>query len=213
MPAVSDAIVAGDAEQLRSLLAQHPELAAERDADGVSLVRQALYRGRRDLAEIVVAADPPVDVFDAAALGMSDLLTDILEDDPSQATAWSGDGFTALHFAAFLGDVACAQLLLDAGADPAAAARGAMTVQPLHSAAAAANFDIALLLLERGAPVDARQGGGYTALHEAALRGNAALVDVLLRFGADRTIQSDDGLIAADLASRAGHKAVADRLC
>ena len=61
------------------------------------------------------------------------------------------------------------------------------------------------LLLERGADVNAMPGRG-TALHEAALRGDRALVDLLLAAGADPTIRDREfNADAAGWAAHAGH--------
>jgi ankyrin repeat protein len=67
-------------------------------------------------------------------------------------------------------------------------------------------------LLDGGADPDAKQGGGYTALHEAAMNGRAQMAQVLLGAGADPTIRADDGRDASDLARDAGHTALAERL-
>jgi len=91
-------------------------------------------------------------------------------------------------------------------------ASGPMMVQPLHSAAAAANVDVARLLLDAGAPVDATQSGGFSPLHAAARSGNVPLVDLLLDRGADVSRSTDAGQTAADLAADAGHADLATRL-
>lgn len=206
------ALLDGDLAPLVDLLGEQPALAGARDAAGVSLVLQARYRGRLDAVDAVLAAGPPIDVFDAAGLGRAERLRALLDDDPALATAVSGDGFTALHLAAFFGHADAARLLLDAGADPAAVAANPMAVQPLHSAAAGRHGDVAALLLERGAPAGARQQGGFTPLHAAAQHGDDDLVDRLLAAGADAAAATDDGRTAADLAEAAGHPGVAARL-
>ncbi len=206
------AVTEGNADALEAALDKDPSLAGDANSDGVSLVRWALYHGRRDLADLILAQDPPLDVFDAAAVGRAERLSKVVHHDRSLASARSSDGFTPLHLAAFLGTAGCAAILLSVGADPAAVASGAMTVQPLHSAAAAGNVDISRLLLDAGAPVDATQSGGFTPLHEAARSGNVALVQLLLSRGADVTIVTDTGQTAADLAADAGHLDLATRL-
>ena len=179
------AVSEGNAEALRAALDADPSLAGAANPDGISLVRWALYQGRGDLADLVLAHDPPLDVFDAAAVGNAERLRKVAANhDRSLASARSSDGFTPLHFAAFLGTVECAAVLLGVGADPAAMASGAMTVQPLHSAAASGNLGVSRPLLDAGAPIEATQSGGFTPLHEAAHRGDAALVALLLERGA-----------------------------
>ena len=44
---------AGDADGLRRLLEQDPAASGARDSTGVSLLMHSLYRGRRDLAELI----------------------------------------------------------------------------------------------------------------------------------------------------------------
>ena len=109
--------------------------------DGVSEVRQALYRGDRGAAEALVRQGAELNGFDAAAYGDSDRLAALLAADPELAQAWSTDGFTALHFAAYLGRGIRPRL--PAGADVAAVARNDMQVQPLHSGAALGDVEAA----------------------------------------------------------------------
>jgi len=149
---------------------------------------QALYEQRKVDVDAILATEPDLDVFEAASLGRVDRLSALLTDDPALATAFSSDGFTALHFAAFLGTTDAARVLLDASADVTAVAKNDMLVQPLHSAAAAHNVELCRLLLERGASVNAQQQKGYTALDEAQMTNQDDLRELLLEFGADPRI-------------------------
>jgi ankyrin repeat protein len=205
------AIDAGDVARVDALLAADSAAVALRDSGGVSAVRHALYRGQREVASRLAAVAPALDVFDLAALGDANALADLVRLDPLAVNAFSEDGFTALHFAAFLGGVDAAQALIDAGADVAAVAQNAMQVQPINSAAAGCT-EVVAVLLDAGAPVDAQQHGGYTALHEAAINGNDALVDVLLARGADVALTDSERKTAADHAERNGHRELAARL-
>jgi ankyrin repeat protein len=164
-----------------------------RDGQGVSPAMHALYRGETEEAESLLPDDP--NVFEAAAFGREQPLAELLESDAGLARAFSGDGFTALHLAAFFGQSEAVRLLLDRGADPNAIATNEQVgpVQPLHSAAAAGGLDSVRLLLEHGADVNARQGGGFTALHAAAANRDAKLARLLLAGGADPTAKTDDG--------------------
>ncbi len=83
-------------------------------------------------------------------------------------------------FAAQQGDRASAELLLSAGADvnDADASGASVLVVAAHSGHGA----LAQLLLDRGADPNAA-GAGYTPLHAAVLRGDAALVRALLSEG------------------------------
>src|SRR5688500_11376499 len=165
-----------------------------------SPIMVALYNGRRDDADALAAEAGSLDVFEAASLGRLVEVERLLAGDRGAAVAWSDDGFTALHFAAFFGGGrTVARALLAAGADPGATSRNEMLVQPLHSAAAGGHDDVVTELLAAGADVDARQRHGYAALHAAAENGNEAMVERLLAAGADRAAAMDDGRTPADL--------------
>lgn len=89
-------------------------------------------------------------------------------------------GFTALLFAARSGDVDAAAALLDAGAGIDEAASDGTT--PLIVATHSGQSAVALLLIEKSANPNI-VGAGYTALHAAVLRGDVAVVQVLLAHG------------------------------
>jgi ankyrin repeat protein len=203
-----DLLASGDLDALRSALSSNPALAERPAPDGVSLLLHALYRRRSGAVEAILAARPRLSAFDLAALGDAAGLRAA----PPAAGERSPDGYTALHLAAYFGRLEAAQALLDAGADAAAVAANASMVQPLHSAVAGRHGEVAALLLARGAPPDARQAGGWTALHSAAKHGDEALVELLLSHGADPAPASDEGLRPADLAAQTRHGAIARRL-
>jgi len=197
------AVTSGDAEAVAAQLALQPKLASARTEDGISALLAAAYRGHDEVVAELRAAGADLDVFDAAALGATPLLERQLEFDPNLAEAYSADGFTPLHLAAFFGRTEALATLLKAAAPVSAESRNPMRVQPLHSAAACedpkARRRCAELLLEAGAEVDARQEGGFTALMAAAQHGDQDLIRVLLARGADAHLAADDGRTAADL--------------
>jgi ankyrin repeat protein len=206
------AVKAGDAERVAALLADEPALASTRDVDGVSALMLSRYRSTRAVTDALLAVDPDLDAFEAAALGYLDRLRARIEDAPSDVDALSADGYTALHFAAFFAKPEAARTLLEAGASVGVVAQNEMRVQPLHSAAAGHQTEICRLLLAGGAEVDARQTGGFTPLHEAALNGDPEMVELFLSAGADPGLTTDDGKTAAVLAEEASHPDVAHRL-
>jgi ankyrin repeat protein len=203
-------LAAGDLNGLRRLIEQEPSAAASRDASGVSLLMQTLYRGHRDLAE-TIATNKELDIFEAASLGKLDRLKECCHD-KSAAASHSADGFTALHFACYFGQAGSARVLIENGAAVDAVASNPMKVMPLHSAASARNLEAARVLLEHGAPVNARQEGGWSPIHAAAQNGDHAMVDLLLQHGADTKTTNDDGKTPASIAKEKGHTDLATML-
>jgi ankyrin repeat protein len=206
------AIDAGNVGGVESILDADPSAGAARDGNGVSALMRALYRFDPDLVEIVRARAGAFDVFESAALGALDRLRGVLDDDPSSATAYSGDGFTALHFAAFFGHPEAASLLIERGAEVDAFGRGWMTGTALHSGVSRLQSEVARILIEAGANPDVRQSGGWTPLHAAAMNGDLASVELLLAAGADPAATNDEGRSVADLAGESGDDATIERV-
>ncbi|HEY6449653.1 MAG TPA: ankyrin repeat domain-containing protein [Candidatus Cybelea sp.] len=151
----------------------------------------ALYNQRADEAAALASRLPRLDVFEAAAMGDAARLRELLTADPACARAWSDDGFTPLHLAAFFAHPECVRTLIEAGADADACSQNAMSVQPLHGAVASRSLRCVELLLEVGSDPNARQAGGYTPLHEAVHNGNRAIEAALLAAGADPSLTPD----------------------
>jgi ankyrin repeat protein len=148
----------------------------------------AIYRGDKAAADEILAGNPNLDVFEAAATGRTDRLRELLDDDSSLANAWAPDGFQPLGLASFFGHPEAARLLLERGAEVNSASRNNMGVMPLHSACAAreadVRYEIAKLLLEHGADPNARQEGDFTPLMEADQNNDARLRELLVQHGA-----------------------------
>lgn len=201
------AVAAGDDAEIDRLLATNPALAATRGPDGVSAILQARYHGHAWAAERLADALPEIDLFEAAALGRSDRVAELVEASRDAVWAEAADGFTALHLAAFFGQLEATAVLLGHGASPDAVAGNGSLLRPLHSAATGGHAAIVGLLLERGADPNARQHGGYVPLHSAAGRGDEVSVRLLLEHGADPDVRADDGRRPFDLATGDGRVA------
>lgn len=121
----------------------------------------ALYRGHHAVVDVLVGAGAEVDVFTAAATGRVAELEKALEV-PGAVTAYSYDGWTPLHLAAFFGQLGAVERLLNAGADIHAVSRNSLKNTPLHAGTAGKHSDVALRLLEAGADPDVVDSGGHT---------------------------------------------------
>jgi ankyrin repeat protein len=150
-------------------------------------ILESLYKGERDQAGQLASESESLNVFEAAALGNAARLEELLGGDPALGRAWSADGFTALHYAAFFGSPEAVRALVAADADLEARSTNeefAPEATPLHSAVAAGRMDNAEALLEAGSDPNARQHAGFTPLMEAEHRGDLDLAEMLIRYGA-----------------------------
>jgi len=197
-------IAATDVRAVRGLLEDQPWLATDRDEDGVSALMRAGYQMDRGLVAAVRAHVAELDVFESAAFGDLDRLSELLATEPDLVNATSGDGFTPLHLAAFFGQTDAVRLLLARGAEPDVRGQGWMTGTALSAAAAGGHTAIVLLLLEVGVDPNVQQAQGFTPLHAAAQNADLEAVRALLDAGADPAIVTEEGVTAAELAEQAG---------
>ena len=152
---------------------------------------EALYRGDGARAVELLAADPELGVFEAAAVGRADRLRELLAEEPERANAFGDDGFHPLGLACFFGHVEAARVLLEHGADVNALARHEhIQTAAIHAAAAAQGTDEATryalveLALEHGADPNLEQGGGFRAIDAARQNGDTTVEQLLLAHGA-----------------------------
>ena len=152
---------------------------------------QALYRGENEQVEKLLAVDPELDVFEAAAFGRDDRLRELLDEDPSRANAFGDDGFHPLGLACFFGHLEAARLLLDRGANVNTLSTNEhVQTAAIHASAAAAGdeatrYELVKLALQHGADPNLRQGGGFRAIDAARQNGDSRVEQLLLEHGAE----------------------------
>jgi ankyrin repeat protein len=207
-----DAIRAGDEQRVRALAESDPSLLAAKDEHGLGPFTVARYSRQNAIAEYLLSRGVELDIFAACLAGRRERIAELLAQDHALFGAYSHDGWTPLHLAAFFGFPDIAADLLAAGADVQARSRNAMHNTPLHAAVAGGSTAVARALLEHGADVNAPQEAGWTPLHGAAQGGNAELVQLLIAAGASVRARADNGQTPADLALTRGHQAAVDIL-
>src|SRR6266516_5710957 len=149
----------------------------------MSELLEALYRGDRARVDKLLAKDPELNVFEAAALGRTERLRELLDQDASRANAFGDDGFHPLGLACFFGHVDTARLLVERGADVNALSRNEhVQTAAIHAAAASGEegadestrYELVKLVLEHGADPNLPQGGGFRAIYAAQPKGTAS---------------------------------------
>jgi ankyrin repeat protein len=198
--ALFDAIKAGDIERVKAMVTASPSLVAARARTGESAILTAVYHRQKEIANLLVARGAPLDLFEACAAGEVERAERLIEGDATRIVAYSEDGWTPLHLAAFFGHARIAELLLGHGADVAARSHNATGNTPLHAALAGNHKIVAALLIGRGSDLDAADAGGWRPLHLAAANGNLELMKQLIAQGADVNAPNREGLTPYALA-------------
>ena len=130
-----------------------------------------------------------------------------LGDEPL-ASVRAKNGGSALHLAAFAGQLNTAQWLVERGVPVTGVDGGGGT--PLHAACFAGNLAVCGWLASSGADIKAADGRGARPLHVACLAGREQVVDLLLRRGALKMCKTRDGATPAALARKASQDKCAD---
>lgn len=209
IPPLHQAISDRDLAGARAALERDAAQASEPLPGGLSPLLFALYNGAPEIAALL-REFRELDLFEAAALDDGPMVAQRLLAQPASVHAYSPDGWTALHLAAFMGAQNALFVLLGLGAPLNATAQNPTANTPLHAAiAGAAGERIAPLLIALGADALALGGEQITTLHLAAARGYEPLCRLLLARGVVRGARSRDGHTAADLARERGHAALA----
>lgn len=133
------------------------------------------------LACAIVAALSPPALIDAVRAADVATVRELVREG-ADVNASTGDGATALHWAAYRDDVQLVDVLLAAGARTRVA--NDLGVTPLHLASTNGNAAIVRALLIKGADPNAVSDGGITPLMHAARSGSEATVHALLAHGA-----------------------------
>jgi len=170
----------GSAAVVGQLLAAGADVNVAEPGRGQTALMWAVARRHVDVAEALLAHQPDVHARSAVR-------TEVVKTSPEP---WNPDyiidlpqgGYTSLLFAARVGDLASARLLVAAGADvnDTAPYGTSATVVAAHSG----HGELAVFLLEQGADPNTA-GAGYTALHAAILHKDSSLVGALIAYGAD----------------------------
>jgi len=207
-----EAVQSGHPSKVEALLDANASLAKARNEKGQSAVLVAVYTGRKEIRDLMLARGIALELDEAAAAGQLARVKQLVDKDPALANNFSPDGFPVFALAAVFGHGEVAEYLLAKGADVNAAATNGTGYNALTGAVASGHAQMAGWLLENGANANYRYGGGYSPLLTAAANGHLEIVKMLLRHGADLHVKTNDGKTARSFAEDRGHAAVAEFL-
>lgn len=149
-------------------------------------------------------------LFEAARLGRTDMIDPLLKAG-ADVNAYDDRGFTPLILAAYNGQLATVEALINKGADACRPDRDQGNTAQM-GVAFKGEDGIAARLLKAGCDVNARNKAGQTALMMASLFNRQAQVNILLAAGADRSIQDAAGRSASSVAADQGNSAMAGKV-
>ncbi|XP_048117745.1 inversin isoform X3 [Alosa alosa] len=165
-----------------AVFVRHPSVRDEPDLEGRTAFMWAAGKGSDDVIRTMLDLKPDLDI--------------------NMADKYGG---TALHAASLSGHVSTVALLLERGAavDPL----DVMRHTPLFRACEMGHRDVILTLIkgECGAHVDLVDIDGHSALHWAALGGNAEVCEVLMENGLGPDLQDSAGRTPLQCAAYAGY--------
>jgi ankyrin repeat protein len=207
--ALFEAIRSGDLAAVKSLVEGDASLASARSDAGVSGVLTAVYMGRNEIRDFLIASGAVLELPEAAALGNLARVRELIEKNFAQAKSLSPDGFPVVALAAFLGHLEVVQYLAAQGADINAAATNGSGYNALTGAVTSGHAAVVQWLLEHGANANYRYSVGYSPLLTAAANGRLDIAKLLLAHGADPHATTNDGKSALDLAKERNHPEVA----
>ena len=148
MQELFDAIKSGDGARVGALLDADPSAVDAKDERGLPPVAVAAYHRQDHIVRLLEERGAQLDIFAAAILGRTGRVNELATGNRSLARAYSQDGWTALHLAAFFGRQDAAAALLAKGAEARARSTNPLRNTPLHAAAAGRHTELARLLID-----------------------------------------------------------------
>jgi len=203
-----DAIRSGDLAAVKSLIAADASLASARNDSGVSGVLAAVYMGRSEIRDFLIASGAVLEFPEAAAVGNLARARELIEKNLAQPNAFSPDGFPVVALAAFLGHLEVVQYLATHGADIHAVATNGSGYNALTGAVTGGHVAVVHWLLDHGADANYRYAGNYSPLLTAAANGRLDIAKLLLAHGADPQATTNDGKSPLSLAIERNHPEV-----
>jgi len=185
-----EAARAGDIEKVKALISNGADVNAKDTSQlatmGMTPLHYAALYGHKDIVELLIVKGADLNAKDqegdtpalSAIVGAPSNSKEVV-----RLLMAKGAQVSALHMAAYLGDVDKVRTLIDQGTD--VDARWAHDTTPLLFAVVGGQHEAAQFLIGQGANVNAREMEGGTLLHVAVSFGDYEMVKLLIDKGAD----------------------------
>jgi cytohesin len=202
------AVKSGNLEMVKLLLKRGAYI-DNRDYSDVTPLIQAIQKGNQDMVELLLAngAAPWRRRMGSNLVGIA-----MLVDQKEMVRFLVDKGFehSAVHVAAFFGDLDEVKSYLAAGGDINAQDPSLLTL--LNCATGGGHAAVARFLINKGANINLQGHHGWTPLHWAAVRGYTEIVRILLDKGADITSRDMLGLTPLYWAAHGGRRDIVEML-
>jgi ankyrin repeat protein len=210
-------MAAPDVEKVRLLIARGADVKARTASETDALTIAAAYRGTKESIQALLAAGAEARMPPEIKVRNSPLVFASMTGDPANVKlllaagadpAKAAGSNTPLTAALTFGYVDVARSLLDAGAS--AHVTESTGINLLHWAAITNRPQVIPLLVNAGVPVNTTDENGFTPLMYAATIdfGDTAVLQALLKAGADASIRNADGRTAGEQARYYGHRRI-----
>ncbi len=202
-------IKSGELAKVTQLVESDPRLLTANAKSGATGILFALYSGHQDIAKFLAAKKRTLDIYEASSLGDTEEVKKLVKRNPETVKSYSAEGFTALHLAAYLGQVDAVKYLLENRADVNAVAQNPTGYTALTGAVSTGRKEVAELLLGSGANVNHQYEEEFTALMEACANGDVEITKLLLTHGANVSAKTKENKTALTYALDKGHQDIA----
>ncbi|MHA7966339.1 ankyrin repeat domain-containing protein [Paenibacillus sp. CAU 1782] len=213
-----EAVKLRDIGKVDELISRDATLINASNQKGETPVLLAVFLRANDIKELLLQKGlGKLNVFEAAAVGYTSRLKELLDQSPDLIDSYGYDGFPLLSLAAHFGHSEVVELLLERGANIHARSRdGSLNNLAIHATIFGGYGHLVDLLIQKGADIHALCEGelrkGYNVLHVAAYFDKPLLIQKFIGYGADKSAVNGIGQTPRELALSLGHAACADLL-
>lgn len=206
---------------VKGLVAENPKLVLQKDLDERIALHWAVAYGQLEIASILLnptkfqpdslPTQQKVNQFEieiddfvdesgwtplhiAASIGNLEVLQLLLSHEPKpDVNLQTNNGSTPVHLATSKKHFDIVKELVNNGAS--VRIKDKKSQYPLHRAAAVGSLPLVEFLIKDGkSPINAKDIGGWTALHHALAEGFGDVAVLLVKLGADYNVEDSDGL-------------------